>query len=282
MLLTVLVVIALAASSRFFLVRYLGNVPFANAVPAAGVAALILGSLSGPIFFAPSGSGLSAAAHVASFILSLGVGFVVLRFAAERGLDHPQGATAAASAVMIAFALGALWSRPAQVSVPVPSANTPAPATVPAEGIPMATTGSDTTSLCAASPLGSAPVSGHVDLFGVVRGDRAEPRTSPLALSGGDVVVFMGWATDDHVAAAARSACLIVDGKNARDAHMLYRLPRGDVAKAYHNPAVGETGFQIVVPAGRLPSGHHRLSVTVVTSNGKVGTLLQPFDVTVR
>lgn len=219
--------------------------------------------------------------NVALVVLWLVLGFVVLRYAAERYLGDSRRASVTASAVVFAFALGLYWPHPARVDTPS-SATTSAAAPSGEEGLPMATRGSDTISLCSSSSSGAEPVSGHVDLFGVVRHGRALPQTSPLSLAAGDDVVFMGWATDDHAAAAARGACVLVDGKISRDARVLYRLARADLVKAYNNPALGETGFQIVLPGGRLAAGRHRLGIAVVTSSGRVGTLPQQFDVTFR
>jgi hypothetical protein len=219
--------------------------------------------------------------NVALVVLWSVLGFVVLRFGAERYFGDPRRASVAAGVVVIAFALGALWQHSARVETPGAATAVAAPS-ANEEGLPMASNGSDTKALCTSSSLGAEAVSGHVDLVGVVRRGRALPQSSPLALATGDDVVFMGWAADDHVAAPARAACLVVDGKIFHDARTLYRLPRADLVKGYNNPSVAEAGFQIVLPGGRLASGRHRLAVAVVTSGGRVGSVPQQFDVTVR
>jgi hypothetical protein len=212
------------------------------------------------------------------FLFWLALAFVALRVLGTRYLGDRERGTVVAVAVVIAFALGRLWPySQAPGSAPPESAGRQSAAEL---RYPLSTGGSDERSLCDSSSVGAAPVSGHVDLAGIARAGFAESQSEPIRIGRGEEIVLMGWATERAGPALARAACLAVDGKVVRGATTRYHLPRPDLAASFNNKSLGEAGFQIVFPASRLTPGKHSITVSVVTTSGKSGSLPQTIGVT--
>jgi phosphoglycerol transferase len=79
-------------------------------------------------------------------------------------------------------------------------------------------------------------------------------------------VTVAGWAVDETARKTAARVEILVGGERFR---ANYGVPRPDVAARYGNPAYGMAGFDLVIPGGTLPPGSHRLTVRVLTSDGK-------------
>lgn len=97
------------------------------------------------------------------------------------------------------------------------------------------------------------------------RADGAQ-HANGLTLSSGQTLHAIGWAylSDRHERCSAVG--LIVDGSHIYPGE--YGYTRSDVATFYHDPAMTDVGYEIVVPAARLHRGAHRADVVCVGPDG--------------
>jgi hypothetical protein len=96
------------------------------------------------------------------------------------------------------------------------------------------------------------------------------------------ILVVRGWATDAAIHHPIAGVCLLVDGKPLAQETVLYGATRSDVAQAFKEVALVNTGFDIRAAAAELTPGPHRLEVVGVDERGRESPIAPPLRVTVR
>lgn len=216
-------------------------------------------------------------------LLGMVLAFFVLRWLAKRYFLGPRRAEAVAAAVVVAFAIGSVWPYSERIggsSGPTASGGAEPAATAAAPRLPNLER--DVRSVCASASAASQPVAGNVDGAARTRGGQTQPQKGKVELSRGDAIALTGWATNASHTALAKATCLAVDGTIFRGAGTRYGAARPDVATAFQNSSIGNSGFVATIAAASLSRGTHRLNVAVVTESGGVGMLPQTVDVLVR
>jgi hypothetical protein len=92
-------------------------------------------------------------------------------------------------------------------------------------------------------------------------------RLDALRVKRGSVLDIVGWAADATTMGQARGLILLVDSTR-RDATPSYGQVREDVARAYHKPAMRETGFSIFLATAGLGRGRHVVRLGIVARDG--------------
>lgn len=219
------------------------------------------------------------------------VAFFVLRFLAQRYFTEPRRADVAALSVAVAFALGALWPFSARFggsssheagAGPIAAASPPAEqvvtATVLGAGKPPGTRDLSAACRSVKGPFGNSSDGALDDL-------REDAPRSTIVADGGHVdrneqYLIEGWAAEPGETRPALGVCLIVDGKVDARGKVYFGVARPDLGAGFHNDQVVTSGYVIVVPAGLLSAGKHRLQVISRITGGKNVILRAPRDVT--
>ncbi len=97
-------------------------------------------------------------------------------------------------------------------------------------------------------------------------GAAADPLRNPPAVTPAGVPTqFDGFAYDGVAKAPAKGVEVVIDSK----AYVAeYGKPRADVMAFTKNPALGNTGYVLVLPGADLPAGPHTLRLRVIASDG--------------
>ena len=97
-------------------------------------------------------------------------------------------------------------------------------------------------------------------------GATADPlKNRPAVAPAGVPTKFDGFGYDGVAGAPAKGIEVVVDSK----AYVAeYGKPRADVMDFTKNPALGNTGYSLVLPPGALTPGPHTVSVRVIASDG--------------
>jgi len=91
--------------------------------------------------------------------------------------------------------------------------------------------------------------------------------THPSVSTGASAdITGAGWAVDNQNNVPAGGVDIAIDGQPFRTQ---YGVERPDVAAHFNLPAYTKTGFQFLIPAGALSAGQHKLTVRVISSDGK-------------
>lgn len=208
------------------------------------------------------------------------VGFVAVRFAGQQFLHEKYRADIVAIAIVLAFAIGALW-RP--FSTGTGSAAAPGPA-VPG---PVART------VCYRSGeiKRNETVIRHIKLAtggnygGNLDSLTADPGGPPaLEFPAGCNIYANGWAANMATKTPASGIVLVVDSRDVVNASSVYRKPRTDVAKAYGADSMLRTGFaDAVIPTTGLAKGRHTIQLGGLSNNGRWYYLIgAPTTITLR
>jgi hypothetical protein len=80
------------------------------------------------------------------------------------------------------------------------------------------------------------------------------------------MLLVQGWAFDGFAREPASAVLIELDGKLYRAD---YGAPRMDVAALFKSRALSATGFQWSMPAWKLGSSNHAISIKVLSSDGK-------------
>ena len=133
---------------------------------------------------------------------------------------------------------------------------TPNPATTPTPTAPPLTPG--TSGSLTRSKVTPQYV---IDSFGPIK--YPEQQKSNQISADADTAI-VGWALDKTSKKTAGGVDMVIDQSpfNAR-----YGIPRGDVADHFQHPDYINSGFQLVIPRGRLTKGDHTLSIRVISSD---------------
>jgi len=101
--------------------------------------------------------------------------------------------------------------------------------------------------------------------------DQLGPVSNPLSkqsatVESGTPLNILGWAcSSDHTKLVAEVDLMMDDG--------LYKIPYGqprpDVAQAYGNPGLTNSGFAASFPAGDLGPGKHKIALRIIGADGK-------------
>jgi len=93
-------------------------------------------------------------------------------------------------------------------------------------------------------------------------------RLERLAVSRGATVKLFGWAADP-ARKPSRGLMFIVDGERRIDVTRDYGAPRPDVAAAFNNPSMLNTGFSATLPTSSLRTGTHVVTLGIVSLDEK-------------
>jgi hypothetical protein len=108
------------------------------------------------------------------------------------------------------------------------------------------------------------------------------PVTPGTAIDRTATLVLRGWASDAGVHHALAGVCLLVDGKALKQQLVSYGSPRSDVAQAFKDTTLLDTGYEIRMPAADVVRGRHRLEVVGVDGSGRASAIAPPLQVTFR
>jgi hypothetical protein len=95
---------------------------------------------------------------------------------------------------------------------------------------------------------------------------RAPLGKPPPRISRDTPLTLAGWAVDREAGQAAGGVELLV---GERGFEIRYGLPRPDVAEYFKQPALVDSGFQALLPAGTLPPGEHTLRLRLRLVDGE-------------
>ena len=109
---------------------------------------------------------------------------------------------------------------------------------------------------------------GNLDVIGETVAGVPAARQTGFTLSRTGTLVLEGWAADAAKKKPGLAACMMIDGKIARQAIAKYGISRPDVGTAYHTDAMNGTGFLLTLDAKTLKPGNHAIGVAVVTPSG--------------
>ena len=206
-------------------------------------------------------------------LAGLVLGYFALLWGARRFFTGRYRPETAAAAVIAAFILGA--------SVPRYRSPAAGVASPPAAAFPVVSpTAVDASTACSTAHLTKGIGKGHIDTVGVQARSDGVTASFNGRLHVNDLLVLSGWAAEPQIPAPAASVCVLVDGKIAARAKILYGSNRPDVATAYHNAALAATGFSASVSAATLAPGPHRIQAALVAADGSAAVL--PGDVQVE
>jgi hypothetical protein len=105
----------------------------------------------------------------------------------------------------------------------------------------------------------------NIDKIQDIVGPYDHASTPIEVLRGGDLVLN-GWAIDKASATLATAVDLAIDGTPYEAA---YGSARPDVAQVLKVPGYLRSGFTFRFPGSRIASGSHRLTVRIVSADGK-------------
>jgi hypothetical protein len=218
-------------------------------------------------------------------IIAVVVLFAIARFFLARYTGNLGLANGVAGAIVCAFVLGLVSARlfgfrgtSAALAPSVgPAAAVNGPAVAPAAG---RIEGRAVSRECRPARVGSEGAAGNVDL--VTRDGAVTQLADGGTLDGAATYAVSGWAATPEADRTASAVCLAVDGAVEPRAIAYYFAPRPDVAAYYHQPALAEAGYTIVIPAGLLKRGVHRIQVAVKLPDGSVRALPGARGITVR
>jgi hypothetical protein len=111
-------------------------------------------------------------------------------------------------------------------------------------------------------PAGSAAAKYHIDNIETATVVPGQPVRIPVTHD----FQINGWAIDAPNETTASTVDVVVDGTPYASQ---YGVARTDVADYFKKPEYKNSGFQLIVPAGRLQRGTHRVSIRVVGNDGK-------------
>jgi hypothetical protein len=213
------------------------------------------------------------------FIVAIALGLVV-RFLAGRMTRSARRSDAAAALAVLSFALGVATLAYVGYKTVLP----PAPGTAP----------SNTVATVQATPAPAAPpslswrgtklpVQTTPALLAFLDALTTEPNAPPEAgnvFAGARTLYARGWAaTPDK--SPTHDLLLVLDDHTVIDGTTHYGRQRTDVADAYQDPALMNTGFEgVAIPVGKLAPGSHTLRIAAITEDGKhllVGSSLTTF-----
>lgn len=219
------------------------------------------------------------------------VAFFALRFVGMRYFHEPRRADVAALAVAVAFAAGTLWpfsarsgSQPAPNVQPLAVATSAAAQPAPAAEVLGSITppGTHDVSASCRSAKGSfrSTTDGSIDEV------RKDAREGEIVADGGRLdhmaqYIVQGWAAEPAAVRPALAACLLVDGKVDSHSKPYFGTARPDLGTGFHHDELVPSGYVIVIPAGSLAQGKHRLEVLARLAGGKFVTLPAAREVTV-
>jgi hypothetical protein len=108
----------------------------------------------------------------------------------------------------------------------------------------------------------------------------ALPMTHPSVSVGASADLSgSGWAADDQNKAPAGGVDIAIDGQPFRTQ---YGAERPDVAAHFNLPAYTKTGFQFLIPGGTFSAGNHKLTVRVISSDGKTYRESDPLTLVIQ
>lgn len=224
------------------------------------------------------------------------IGFFVLRYLGGRYVFHEhRRADIAAATVVLAFIVGAYWPLVNRNSGLSPSP-LPAPSSVPIAAAPATAAPTVTVPVAAVSNAAPPEVPRIANVTNYCRSAKAQPQSAalgffdllsderapndvprPASVGSGNLLVARGWAAPGrHL---AKAVCLIVDGHVERRAISFYGLRRPDVAAAMGLPALGASGFTILLPPSAVANSSHRLQVAAESSEGSLAFLSGSWNV---
>jgi hypothetical protein len=195
------------------------------------------------------------------------MGFFGLRFAGDRFFHEKYRSDVAAVAVVLAFAIGALWSFSNRIGT--------LPMTVPvATGAPAAATVCHSDKkinltrkiMRGVNPAKSGDYGGSVDVL------QSDPSGTQNAteFQAGCIIYASGWAANVAAKAPVSGVVLVVDSKDIIDATSVYREERPDVAKGYGAATMLRVGYRnAAVPTTGLAKGQHALQVGALSKDGR-------------
>jgi hypothetical protein len=93
--------------------------------------------------------------------------------------------------------------------------------------------------------------------------------TDPVSV--GDSTYVQGWAVDYQANGPVQSVTVLVDGVALTGTATLGQA-RPDVATAYNNPALGNVGWYLVIPANSVTAGSHSITAVATDSQGLTTT----------
>lgn len=210
-------------------------------------------------------------------ILWLAIGFFALRLVAKYYFHEPRRADAAAAAVVLAFAIGAIWPFSARFTgseepntSPPDTAVITAPATAGGSAIAMHVT----VPAACRSKSRSFVSSGAGSLDALAMG-----ASGPEVIANGGEISrqghysVVGWAVDHTLGGPAKGVCLVVDGELDPHAASSYGGARPDVVAAYHNDRLLRSSFNIPIQPGLLSPGNHVIQVVAISADGSLAII---------
>ena len=118
--------------------------------------------------------------------------------------------------------------------------------------------------------LESIALSGHAVRNNVIDAHRSQTITAS------------GWLVDADARAPGSAIVLRIDEQGPYSIAR-YRIPRADVAAAYHEPAYAESGFTAQFPLGAVAPGRHTLTFLAVNHDGtQAYPAFQRYEIRVR
>jgi hypothetical protein len=137
-----------------------------------------------------------------------------------------------------------------------------------------------------AAPAGTAAPASRGHRFSCVRAvvqrrGVARGSVDDLQMAGAAVTV-RGWAASAALQRPLAGVCLEVDGKIVAKEAVSYGLSRPDVAAAFGNAALQDSGYEVRVQAGDVAAGVHQLIVIGVDEQGGAEPLGPPRSITIR
>ena len=195
------------------------------------------------------------------------VGFFAVRFAGGRFFHEKYRSDVAAVAVVLAFAVGALWpfsNRIGTVPIAVP-VTTAAPAAA-------RVCHSDKkinvrrTIMRGVKPARGGDYGGSID---VIRSDPSGTQNE-TEFQAGCIIYASGWVANMAAKTPVSGVVFVVDSKDITDATSVYGEERPDVAKGYGAAAMLRVGYwNAVIPTTGLVKGKHIIQAGARSNDGK-------------
>jgi hypothetical protein len=175
-------------------------------------------------------------------------------------------------------------AAPAAATAAVPPAAPPPAADAAGPQIPQALRAGgsihDDGPVCRASHAGVGGTgAGFIDHVWVVHGADArgfgagEAMADGSALPKADALRIIGWAVTSDESAPARAVCVVIDGRIAGSARVLYGGVRPDVAAVTNRPNLADSAYDARIDLASLGAGRHTVRVAAISRDGRAGYL---------
>jgi len=185
--------------------------------------------------------------------------------------DGPRRFEIVASTVTFAVVIGAVVGR-----IIIPSTPS-APPSMELSATQAAINGG-ASSACESGSVVAPGGTGHLDVFA----KQGSTKDVGANLARFDAFTVLGWAIDRSKMVPAVAACLAIDGRIVGNLETHIGGARPDVATAYANDGVKNSGFVIVVPRDTLDPGSHSISVAAKIGTGTYLSLPGPRSASIR